>query len=238
MQAAKGKNTGWSPHDPVLPDDTSFELRSVYFKRCRGNKTRLCRILEWPVLWVWEGAFGSYNTFAETWLDFEIDTLYLNWGSRGVLSYVLQDLKGVDLDRVRYLTLDIKRLSFGVFECEEDRLDFLLWYWPKVEKISLSWRDLCHMDTETANIVIVKPVSFNLSMESVDSLLNKTTAQDYHHFEALQRFEARPPPINRRMFDEYVAKEVAHNMVPRPLPEITREIFTTAVIDSDCSSQR
>ena len=86
------------------------------------------------------------------------------------------------------------------------------------------------MDTEAANMVMVKPVPFNLSMESVNTLLYKTPAQDYHYSEALEGFAKQARPVNRRRLDKYVAKEVANGLVPWPLPEITSEIFTTAAI--------
>jgi hypothetical protein len=88
-----------------------------------------------------------------------VDTLALDWGWPYTSDYEPNDFAKEEMDKVRFLTLNESESfyeSFG-YECYEEWLAFVLRFFPRVEKVTLSGNDRLHRLLDITELVFRRP---------------------------------------------------------------------------------
>lgn len=178
-------------------------------------------------------AFGSWNAFPETWFDFEVDTLYLDWGwnSNG-MQFSASDFAG-EAPRVKHLALYQAKDDYHVTN-PGDYEDFMCEIFVDFNNLkTLTLVNKRHKPNESDSLVFMEPVDLliwqgyekktspDIDLTRLDACIDDWLDSD--------TFDS---PITMDWDElERFRKQWAENRIPPwKMPYINRRIITTDVM--------
>jgi hypothetical protein len=120
----------------------------------------------------YERVFGTKSTFPEVWFNFEIDTLYLDWGWPLPLTkhYWEGWFVYAELEKVKYLALYIDPDTLWAIHAdgEEEYLAMWLGSFPNAKKVCLNRLRPFHTMADSGTLVFTNPPSLDMKLYDRD----------------------------------------------------------------------
>jgi hypothetical protein len=185
----------------------------------------------------YERVFGTKSTFPEVWFNFEIDTLYLDWGWPIALErhYWEGWFVQAELEKVKYLALyiDFNMVYACRFDGEEEPLAMWLPSFPNVKKVTLNRLKSCHTMGDSGTLVFTDPPSPDMRfyVHHHDYFGDKDVRLNFYNAYTPDT-EVNLQKLEKWRLEEYWVTDPS--LLP-PLPELDYRMITTPRINAELS---
>jgi hypothetical protein len=210
----------------------------------RGFRTRapppvllyVCRESSQVACKYYERVFGTKTTFPEVWFNFEIDTLYLDWGwprENPNVFYYDGWFVAAELERVQYLALYNQESTMRnhQYECEEELLAVSLKAFPNAKKVTLNGLRPCHTIADSGTLVFTNPASPDMRFYVRDpKYFSNQVVGSQLHYVCVTSLKVDPHLLEKWRLEEY---NVPNASLLPPLPEFDYRMITTPHIKAE-----
>jgi hypothetical protein len=183
----------------------------------------------------YERVFGTKSAFPDVWFNFEIDTLFLDWGWTlwpPELHYYEEWFVKAELERVKYLALFIDFRTIWALQAdgEEEYLAMWLKSFPNAKKVTINRLKFCHTAAENDTLVFTDPPSPDMRFYIHHEYFGDKNVRLNFYNAYTPDTEVNLQKLEKWRLEEYWVTDPS--LLP-PLPELDYRMITTPRIKAE-----